>query len=129
MDLRLTNKLALVSGSTKGIGVAIAQMLAREGARVIVNGRSEASVAVARKQILDAVPNAMVWADGRLLMHDAKGRRLLTYAIAEGKLTRVGAQPDPEAGVIGLAASGAPSERASHRAHAGCSASGSAPPS
>lgn len=37
MDLQLENKLALVSGSTKGIGLAIATLLAREGARVIVN--------------------------------------------------------------------------------------------
>ena len=44
MDLQLSDKLALVSGSTKGIGLAIATGLAREGARVIVNGRSEKSV-------------------------------------------------------------------------------------
>ena len=34
MDLQLTGKLALVSGSTAGIGYAIAEALAREGARV-----------------------------------------------------------------------------------------------
>ena len=44
MNLHLGNKLALVSGSTKGIGFAIALGLAREGARVIVNGRSQKSV-------------------------------------------------------------------------------------
>ncbi len=44
MDLKLTDKLALVSGSTAGIGLAIAEALAREGARVIVNGRAQASV-------------------------------------------------------------------------------------
>lgn len=44
MNLHLSDKLALVSGSTKGIGFAIAQGLAREGARVILNGRSQASV-------------------------------------------------------------------------------------
>jgi len=50
MDMKLTNKLALVSGSTAGIGYAIAASLAAEGVRVIVNGRSQASVdgAVAR---------------------------------------------------------------------------------
>jgi len=37
MNLQLENKLALVTGSTKGIGLAIATSLAREGARVIVN--------------------------------------------------------------------------------------------
>jgi NAD(P)-dependent dehydrogenase (short-subunit alcohol dehydrogenase family) len=44
MDLQLGDKLALVSGSTAGIGLAIATALAREGARVIVNGRAQGSV-------------------------------------------------------------------------------------
>ena len=44
MNLKLANKLALVSGSTAGIGYAIAEALAREGARVIVNGRTQKSV-------------------------------------------------------------------------------------
>ncbi len=44
MDLQLKNRLALVSGSTAGIGHAIAQSLAAEGARVIVNGRKQAAV-------------------------------------------------------------------------------------
>ena len=44
MDLQLKGKRALVTGSTAGIGAAIAKALAREGARVIVNGRSTADV-------------------------------------------------------------------------------------
>ncbi|MBC7945863.1 MAG: SDR family oxidoreductase [Burkholderiales bacterium] len=50
MDLNLTRKLALITGSTAGIGNAIAAALAREGATVIVNGRTQAAVdeAVAR---------------------------------------------------------------------------------
>ena len=44
MDLKLKGKLALVSASTAGIGLAIATALAREDARVIINGRSQASV-------------------------------------------------------------------------------------
>jgi NAD(P)-dependent dehydrogenase (short-subunit alcohol dehydrogenase family) len=51
MDLKLTNKLALVTGSTAGIGYAIAEALAREGARVIVNGRTQAAVDTAIAQI------------------------------------------------------------------------------
>jgi NAD(P)-dependent dehydrogenase (short-subunit alcohol dehydrogenase family) len=44
MDLGLKGKLALVSGSTAGIGYAIAETLVREGARVIVNGRTAQAV-------------------------------------------------------------------------------------
>ncbi|MFL6709417.1 MAG: SDR family NAD(P)-dependent oxidoreductase [Massilia sp.] len=44
MDLQISGKLALVSGSTAGIGHAIAHRLAAEGADVIVNGRSQAGV-------------------------------------------------------------------------------------
>jgi NAD(P)-dependent dehydrogenase (short-subunit alcohol dehydrogenase family) len=44
MDLKLKGKWALVTGSTAGIGAAIAASLAREGARVIVNGRSPKDV-------------------------------------------------------------------------------------
>jgi NAD(P)-dependent dehydrogenase (short-subunit alcohol dehydrogenase family) len=44
MDLQLTNKTALVSGSTAGIGFAIASLLAQEGAAVVVNGRSQKRV-------------------------------------------------------------------------------------
>jgi NAD(P)-dependent dehydrogenase (short-subunit alcohol dehydrogenase family) len=44
MDLGIKGKLALVTGSTMGIGRAIAGILAAEGARVIVNGRNEAAV-------------------------------------------------------------------------------------
>ncbi|APV49356.1 oxidoreductase [Betaproteobacteria bacterium GR16-43] len=47
MDLQLKDKLALVTGSTAGIGYAIASALAKEGARVIVNGRKADAVAAA----------------------------------------------------------------------------------
>lgn len=44
MDLQLKDKIALVTGSTAGIGHAIAQSLVKEGAEVIVNGRSQSAV-------------------------------------------------------------------------------------
>jgi NAD(P)-dependent dehydrogenase (short-subunit alcohol dehydrogenase family) len=53
MDLQLQNKTALISGSTAGIGLAIATVLAREGASVIVNGRSAERVAAAIQKIKD----------------------------------------------------------------------------
>ena len=54
MDLNLKGRLALVSGSTAGIGFAVATALAREGARVIVNGRSQPSVARVAAQLTSA---------------------------------------------------------------------------
>src|SRR5437762_11069406 len=51
MDLQLNDRLALVSGSTAGIGFAIANGLAREGARVIVNGRTDDRVKSAIERI------------------------------------------------------------------------------
>jgi NAD(P)-dependent dehydrogenase (short-subunit alcohol dehydrogenase family) len=51
MDLKLTNKVALVSASTAGIGLAIATALAQEGASVVVNGRSQERVDAALEQI------------------------------------------------------------------------------
>jgi NAD(P)-dependent dehydrogenase (short-subunit alcohol dehydrogenase family) len=54
MDLKLEGKCALVTGSTAGIGYAIAKGLAQEGATVIVNGRNkdrvnEAAEAIAKE--------------------------------------------------------------------------------
>jgi NAD(P)-dependent dehydrogenase (short-subunit alcohol dehydrogenase family) len=51
MDLELTGKVAFISGSTAGIGLAIANRLAREGADVIINGRTEERVRVTLAQI------------------------------------------------------------------------------
>jgi NAD(P)-dependent dehydrogenase (short-subunit alcohol dehydrogenase family) len=58
MNLQLENKLALVSGSTAGIGFAIAKALSAEGVRVIVNGRTEARVREAIASIRADVPAA-----------------------------------------------------------------------
>ena len=58
MDLQLSDRIALVSGSTAGIGLAIATTLAQEGATVIVNGRTQERVNDALKSIQQSVPNA-----------------------------------------------------------------------
>ena len=58
MNLKIENKLALVTGSTAGIGLAIAKSLAAEGCRVIVNGRTEARVAGAIDQIRQTHPTS-----------------------------------------------------------------------
>ena len=41
MDLQLQNKRALVTGSSRGLGYAIARLLALEGCRVVINSRNE----------------------------------------------------------------------------------------
>lgn len=51
MDLQLTGKTALVTGSTSGIGLAIAERLAAEGARVIICGRGQARLDEAAAQV------------------------------------------------------------------------------
>src|SRR2546430_8131242 len=58
MDLQLTDKTAVVTGSTAGIGLAIAQALAREGATVVVNGRTEPRVRAAVEHVRRAAPGA-----------------------------------------------------------------------
>ncbi len=60
MKIDLTGKTALVTGSTAGIGLAIAKGLAGTGADVVVNGRSQAKVDAATAAIGKAVPGAKV---------------------------------------------------------------------
>jgi NAD(P)-dependent dehydrogenase (short-subunit alcohol dehydrogenase family) len=58
MDLKLNGKTALVTGSTAGIGFAIASLLAQEGARVIINGRTPQRVSEAINKIKSICPEA-----------------------------------------------------------------------
>src|SRR5438552_268026 len=60
MDLQLANKKALVTGSTAGIGFAIASLLAQEGASVVVTGRSSRRVEEAVQRIRMERKNAQV---------------------------------------------------------------------
>ncbi|WP_295384337.1 SDR family NAD(P)-dependent oxidoreductase [uncultured Thiodictyon sp.] len=60
MDLQLQGKRALVTGSTLGIGFATALELAREGAEVVVNGRTQVRADEAAAQIRAQVPGARV---------------------------------------------------------------------
>ena len=60
MDLQLRGKRALVTGSTAGIGLAIAIDLAREGATVVVNGRTQGRVDAALAHIRGEVREARV---------------------------------------------------------------------
>jgi NAD(P)-dependent dehydrogenase (short-subunit alcohol dehydrogenase family) len=60
MDLQLKGKVAFVSGSTKGIGYAIAKQLLEEGAVVIINGRSQEAVNDSIEKLKAQVPAAEV---------------------------------------------------------------------
>jgi NAD(P)-dependent dehydrogenase (short-subunit alcohol dehydrogenase family) len=78
MDLELNGKQALVTGSTSGIGYAIAAALLREGADVIVNGRSQETVDAAIASLRDATGKTakgfaadMATAEGTTAIHAA----------------------------------------------------------
>ena len=60
MELGIKSKRAIVTGSTAGIGLAIAVSLAREGANVVVNGRSQSRVDEAIRELKKDVPGAEV---------------------------------------------------------------------
>src|SRR6266404_6291017 len=60
MDLQLSGKVAFVSGSTAGIGLAIANRMAHEGADVVINGRTEERVRVALPRIKKDAANVDV---------------------------------------------------------------------
>jgi len=82
MDLQLQDKRALVTGSTAGIGFAIAKVLAQEGAMIAVNGRTgkrvEEAIAAVRRDVPDAKLTA-VTAD----LSTAEGMDSLLRAIPE----------------------------------------------
>jgi NAD(P)-dependent dehydrogenase (short-subunit alcohol dehydrogenase family) len=90
MDLQLTNKLALVSGSTAGIGYAIAAALAGEGAQVIVNGRSQASVDSAVSKIKSAGGNQVHGFAGDLSTAAAAEEVILRYPNIEILVNNLG---------------------------------------
>lgn len=60
MNLQLTNKSVFVSGSTAGIGYAIARTFVREGATTYLNGRSREKVEEAVAKILTEIPEARI---------------------------------------------------------------------
>ena len=60
MNLQLENKTAFISGSTEGIGFAIAKGLAREGVKVILNGRTDLKLQAAIDRLQAEVPETTI---------------------------------------------------------------------
>jgi NAD(P)-dependent dehydrogenase (short-subunit alcohol dehydrogenase family) len=82
MDLHLDGKRALVTGSTAGIGFAVAALLAREEAHVVVNGRTAERVSSAITRIRAETPGARL--DGVPAdLGTAEGAKRVTAAVPE----------------------------------------------
>lgn len=84
MKIDLSGKRAVVSGSTAGIGLAIAKGLATAGAEVVVNGRTEERVQQAIATIREAVPTAVLTGVAS------------DMATVEGAVTLAGAVPEAD---------------------------------
>lgn len=60
MDLQISGKTAIISAASKGLGNACAMALAKEGVNVVINGRSEDTLAAAADEIRRAAPDVSV---------------------------------------------------------------------
>ncbi|WP_175662834.1 SDR family NAD(P)-dependent oxidoreductase [Burkholderia ambifaria] len=85
MHIDLTGKTAVVTASTAGIGLAIAEGLAHAGARVVINGRSDGSVDAALALLRTAAPDADI--DGVAAdLSDATGVARITQHTPEADI-------------------------------------------
>lgn len=79
MNLQLENKIALVTGSTAGIGFAIAKALVSEGARTIINGRSQDSVQRAMSELASCAKGEVLGFAGDLSRADTADKLFATH--------------------------------------------------
>ena len=97
MDLQLAGKKVFISGSTQGIGLAIATSLAREGAHVVLNGRNDASVASALERLAAAAPGCVAEGfSGDLARADAADRLVRQMPVVDILVNNLGIyEPKP----------------------------------
>jgi len=79
MNLELEDKTALVTGSTAGIGFAIAKALSSEGARMIINGRSEDSVQRAMSELKSSAKGELIGFAGDLSREDTASKLTMIH--------------------------------------------------
>lgn len=84
MDLKLKGKRALVTGSSSGLGKAIAKMLAHEGAAVVIHGRDEARASAVARDIRDHGGRASVVLGD--LSSDAGADAVASGALKDGQV-------------------------------------------
>lgn len=91
MDLGIAGRTAVVCGSSRGLGRACAQALAEAGCRVVVNGRDEARLAAAAREMADATGAKVVAvaadvtsAEGRAKLLEAAGDVDILVTNADG---------------------------------------------
>ncbi len=90
MDLRIKDKLALITGSTAGIGFAIAKALSMEGARTIINGRSEKSVERAIAELKQTATGPIIGFAGDLTTPEAADDLFGSYPDVEILVNNLG---------------------------------------
>jgi NAD(P)-dependent dehydrogenase (short-subunit alcohol dehydrogenase family) len=90
MDLQLQGKTALVTGSTGGIGYGIAKVLLKEGAQVIINGRTQQSVDKAAASLKQATGKAPLGFAGDMSKAEDTSRLAKTYPDVDILINNVG---------------------------------------
>lgn len=85
MDLKLENKIAIITGSTEGIGLATALALSKEGAQVIINGREQEKIESALNLISQNSKNPPLSVIGDITLTKTRSE-LINHAKNLGKL-------------------------------------------
>jgi 3-oxoacyl-[acyl-carrier protein] reductase len=101
MKLDLVDKIYIVSGSSRGIGKGICQVLLEEGASVVLNGRDEASLKQTNEEFCGEYPNRSIYVAGdineKVTLEKTRSRVLDQWSRIDGIIANAGAvKPVPE---------------------------------